>query len=328
MSGRAHDDAAVEAAGAQQRRIEHIGPVGRGDQDHAFVGFEAVHFDQQRVQRLLAFVVSAAQAGAAMAADGVNFIDEDDAGRVLLALLEQVAHAAGADADKHLDEIRAGDGEERNVGFAGDGPRQQRLARARRADQQHALGNAPAELLELLRVLQEFDDFLQLFLGFVGSGDILERGLFLLRRQQARARFAEAQRLVSAGLHLAHHEDPERHQQKQRRRIQQESDPVGAIDFLDVDQNLLVAQRLGQIGSGFLENRGAEFLGGLAPFAFDFVAVGGEVQRDFLDVAAVHLRHELAVAGFFFAGRLAALRDQRPEQDAQHDDEQPKHYGL
>ena len=89
-----HHDLAVEAAGAQQRRIEHVGPVGGGDQDDAFVGLEAVHLDQQLVERLLALVIAAAEAGAAMAADRVDFVDEDDAGRVLLGLLEHVAHAA------------------------------------------------------------------------------------------------------------------------------------------------------------------------------------------------------------------------------------------
>ncbi len=56
-----HDDAAIEAAGAKQRRIENIRPVGRGDQDHAFVGFKAVHFDEQGVQGLLALVMTPAQ---------------------------------------------------------------------------------------------------------------------------------------------------------------------------------------------------------------------------------------------------------------------------
>ena len=42
-----HDHLAVEAAGPQQRRVEHVGPVGGGDQDDAFVGLEAVHLDQQ-----------------------------------------------------------------------------------------------------------------------------------------------------------------------------------------------------------------------------------------------------------------------------------------
>ena len=40
---------------------------------------EAVHLDQDLVERLLALVVAAAQAGAALAADGVDLVDEDDA---------------------------------------------------------------------------------------------------------------------------------------------------------------------------------------------------------------------------------------------------------
>ena len=200
-------------------------------------------------KRLLALIVTAAQAGAAVAADGVDFIDEDDAGRVLLALLEEVAHAAGAHADEHLHEIGAGNGEKRNVGLAGNGACQQGFARSRRSDQQHAFGNAAAQLLKLLRIFQEFDDLLQFFLGLIDSRYVLEGGLLLLRGQQTRPRFTEAQRLIAARLHLPHHDDPEAHQQKQRRRGEQEIDPVGASHFLDVDQNALVAQFLGEIGS-------------------------------------------------------------------------------
>ena len=78
------DHAPVETAGAQQRRIENVGPVGRRDDDHVRVGIEAVHLDQDLVERLLALVVRAAQAGAAMATDRVDFVDEDDAGRIAL----------------------------------------------------------------------------------------------------------------------------------------------------------------------------------------------------------------------------------------------------
>ena len=100
-----HHDLAVEAAGAQQRRIQHVRPVGRRDQDHALGRIEAVHFDQQLVQGLLALIIAAAQAGAAMTADRVDLVDENDARRVLLALLEHVAHAARPDTDEHLDEV-------------------------------------------------------------------------------------------------------------------------------------------------------------------------------------------------------------------------------
>jgi hypothetical protein len=64
--GARHHDAAVEAAGAQERRVEHVGAVGRGDDDDALVGLEAVHLDEELVERLLALVVTAAEAGAAV----------------------------------------------------------------------------------------------------------------------------------------------------------------------------------------------------------------------------------------------------------------------
>ncbi len=100
-----HHDLAVEAARTQQRGIEHVRPVGGRDDDDAFVGLEAVHLDEQLVERLLALVVAAAETRAAVTADGVDFVDEDDARRVLLRLLEHVAHAGRTDTDEHFDEV-------------------------------------------------------------------------------------------------------------------------------------------------------------------------------------------------------------------------------
>jgi len=96
--GQRHHHLAIEATRTQQRRIEHVGAIGRRDDDDAFVAFEAVHLDQQLVESLLAFVMTAAQARATMTADRVDFVDEDDAGRVFLGLLEHVTHTRCADA--------------------------------------------------------------------------------------------------------------------------------------------------------------------------------------------------------------------------------------
>ncbi len=112
-SGRGTTTCRSKRPGPQQRGVEHVGPVGGRDEDDALVGLEAVHLDQELVQRLLALVVAAAQAGAAVAAHRVDLVHEDDAGRVLLALLEQVPNTGGADADEHLDEVGARDREER-----------------------------------------------------------------------------------------------------------------------------------------------------------------------------------------------------------------------
>ena len=119
-------------------------------------------------------------------------------GACFLRLLEHVAHPRRADADEHLDEIRAGDREERHVGLAGDRAGEQGLAGAGRADQQHALGDPAADLLELLRVLEELDDLLELLLGLVDAGDVVEGDAAVLLGQKARARLAEAHRLAAA----------------------------------------------------------------------------------------------------------------------------------
>jgi len=73
------DDLAVEAARAQQRRVEDVRPVGCCDQDDVVLHLEAVHLDEQLVERLLTFVVATTHTGATMATDGVDLVDEDDA---------------------------------------------------------------------------------------------------------------------------------------------------------------------------------------------------------------------------------------------------------
>ncbi len=68
----------------------------------------------------------------------------------------------------------ARDREEGRVRLAGDRAREQRLARARRAREQHAVGHAPAQAPVALGVAQEVDDLRQLGLGLVDAGDVLE----------------------------------------------------------------------------------------------------------------------------------------------------------
>ena len=115
-----------------------------------------------------------------------------------------------------------------------------RLAGSRRAHQQHALRDAAAELLELLRFLQELDDFLQLALRFFRAGDVAERHLLLRRRGQLRLALAERQRLVAAALHLAHEEDPETNQEQDRRPRQQQRRPRRRGRLFRLDDDFLL----------------------------------------------------------------------------------------
>ena len=167
-------DLPVETAGPQEGGIQDVGAVGGGDEDNVGVGIEAVHLDEQLVEGLLALIVPAAHAGPAVAANGVDLVDEDDGRRVLLGLLEQVTHARGAHSDEHLDEFRAGHGEEGHAGLAGDCLGEQGLPGPGRAVQQDALGDLGAHGLELLGFGEELADLLQLLDRLVLAGDIVE----------------------------------------------------------------------------------------------------------------------------------------------------------
>src|SRR5258707_1325954 len=72
-------DTPIKSSGSKQGRIQNVRPIRRSDQDHAVVRFKPVHLYQQLIQGLLALVMSAAEARPAMATNGVNLVNEDDA---------------------------------------------------------------------------------------------------------------------------------------------------------------------------------------------------------------------------------------------------------
>ena len=58
--------------------------------------------------------MSATEAGAAMSPNRIDFIDKNDAGRVLFALFEKISNSGSADTDKHFNKIGTADAEKRN----------------------------------------------------------------------------------------------------------------------------------------------------------------------------------------------------------------------
>ena len=104
-------------------------------------------------------------------------------------------------------------------GLAGNGPGQQGLAGAGRADHQHALGNVPTQALEFRRIAQKVDQLTDFVLGLFAPGHILESDLDLILALQLGARLAETHRAAApthATLHLAHEVDPQTDQHQNR----------------------------------------------------------------------------------------------------------------
>ena len=229
---------AIEASRAEQGRVERFRPVGGGHHDHAAVGIHAVHFDQQRVEGLLAFVVAADDARAAGLAQGVELVDENDAGGLGHRLLEHVAHPRGADADEHLHEVGSREAEERHARLAGNGLAQQRLARARRPDQQHSLGNAAAQDLVLLGLLEEVDDFAELFHGFIDAGDFVERHADIFLGQQLPATAAEGHRRACPAQSAQEQDGNHQHARDQRHEHEIAPPRAGRRSALEVVKTL------------------------------------------------------------------------------------------
>src|SRR5207245_8371893 len=115
---------------------------------------------------------------------------------------------------------------------------------SRRAHQQHAFLHPPAHLVDFLRSAQELDDFLYLFLALLSPRNIFKRNFLLLHGKQPGPALAERKSFVSAGLHLADHEEPERSQQNKWSQIQQPRGPASVADVFYGDVDALIAERL------------------------------------------------------------------------------------
>jgi len=75
-----HNHLPIESSGTQQRRVEDIWPVGSRHDNDPIINLKAIHFDQQLVQSLLPFIMTAAETSATMTPDRIDLVDEDNAG--------------------------------------------------------------------------------------------------------------------------------------------------------------------------------------------------------------------------------------------------------
>src|SRR4029079_4155133 len=209
---------------------------------------------------------------------------------------------------------------------AGDSPRQERLSGSRRAHQQHALRNPPAELLELLRLLQELDDFLQFFLGLIDARDVLERHLLLRARRQLCSALAERKGFVPSALHLPHDENPEAdHQEDRGPRIEKRRPGTRCFRLrlnLDVFLVELICQAV------VVRCVGAELIGSVARVA------GLERARNLVsdhddggNLIFVDRLHELREGprSLSLAGKCVR---EVPDEDPDHDEDHPEQQAL
>ena len=240
--GPADDDLPVESARSEQGRIQDVRTVGGCQDDDPRVLGKAVHLDQELVQGLLTFIVAAAQARATLTAYGVDLVDKDDAGGILLGLFEQVSDSGCADTDEHLDEVGTADGKEGYAGFSRCGLGNVGLTCSRRADQQDPLGDPCAQAVILSRVLEEIDDLFQFFFFFFQACYVSEGDLLLVSLLELGPAFAKGHGLAAA-IALLHDEPEQEDHQADHDQCRQQTDPDG----------FLLGRRAGQLQGAVLD---------------------------------------------------------------------------
>ena len=233
--GQVHVDLAVETAGTQQCFVENFGTVSGGEDDDAGVGGEAVHFGKQLIESAFAFVVGSERVAFARTANGIDFVDEYDAGGFLLGLAEEVAHARCAHAHKHFHEVAAGEREEGHVGFAGYSLGQQGFTGAGRANEQCTLGDFTAQIGVAVGVLEEVDDFLDLGFGFGEAGHVVEGDLGgIIAVEEHSFGLAHGENAGATAAHSAQQQHPQRNQKHNRAKHPEDVGPCAGLLILDV----------------------------------------------------------------------------------------------
>ena len=204
-----------------------------------FVSSESVHLGKELVERVFSLVVASAECVAtAGTTDGVDFVDKDDARRLFFSLLEEVAHAAGADTYEHLDKVRTAQREERNLRLSGYGLGEEGLTGSRRPAQQHALWDFTTEVGVFFGVLQEVDDFEDFVFGSVEASNVFERGFHCavgvkhLCTALADVENLSTRATCTATAHAAHKEEPQCSKQQNRNQPRKGFAPVVGFVFV------------------------------------------------------------------------------------------------
>src|SRR5215218_1717898 len=177
----------VEASRAPEGGIERAWSIGGGyDADSAQI-IEPVHEgeelgDEGSLEALAHHV--------ARRCEGVYFVEEDDRRRFGPGLVEDGAQLRLALAPELVEDLRPRDGHEVGPALVGDGPRQERLARAWRPVEQDSLVRPDVELAEDLGVgYGQFHRLADQVYGLAHPADILvagSRNVAAARRRTAR----------------------------------------------------------------------------------------------------------------------------------------------
>ncbi len=265
-----------------------------------------------------------AEPRAPLAAYRVDFIDKDDAGSVLLALLKKIPYPGGADPDEHLHEVRSGNRKEGNSRLARNRLGQKGLSRSRGAQKNDALGDFPAKLLVFLGVFEEVHHFHQFGLGLVYPGHVGKGDLLGTTGHEPGTALSKGQGTPAASLGLSHGEKEEPEQKKNGAELEEDGRPNPLLlGRLGGHGHILFQEKLGQFRVMVVRLDHGEIFPGFGG-SQDHAVLGMDIGL--LHVPSLHLGDEFGIIpGVRFFGVALGLLDEIHED---HENDQEKGDGF
>ena len=287
--------------------------------------------------------MSAADSGEAGTADRVNFVDEDQTGRILARLLKHIADPARADTDKHLHKIRSADGKERHIRLAGNRFGHQGLSGSRRTEQQRSFRNVTAEHFVFQGILEIINDFLCLLFRLIAACDVVEFLFIFVGGNHAGAAFSELHGALPRHFQLTRKQeiDESDDQNPDHQIDDQVCPPVFSLEDFDLAEFLKSLHNGGGLDdTGGVVEFSAGFCGqgqigfvrsgeGLAALVFpfdvhDIIRLGGNHRSDHISGLQILFELGLAPLDPVPDGRSVFVDKQRHHH---HDDQQPDQDG-
>jgi hypothetical protein len=164
-TGKSNLNFTIETTWTEESVIEDIDAVRSSDDYDTSLIVETIHLSQKLVNGLFTLVIGGHVSTTTLLTDSINLIDEDDTRLILSCLLEKFAYALGSNTYEHLNEVRGGTLDERDIGLTSDGSSEEGLTRTWSTSEEGTTRNLSTTSIVAFRFLEKVHNLLKFLLG-------------------------------------------------------------------------------------------------------------------------------------------------------------------
>src|SRR6056300_200665 len=115
-----HGNLTIKATWSEKCIIKNINSVGGCNNNNTSFIIKAIHLCKKLIDSLFAFIIRWHTTSTTLLTNGINLINEDNTRLVLTSHLKEVAHSLSTHTNEHLNKVRGGALDERNIRFTCD----------------------------------------------------------------------------------------------------------------------------------------------------------------------------------------------------------------